>query len=80
MDATTVGGALIEEVQADTPAQQAGLEKDDLVTEIDGVRVTDGIALIVMIRTHQPGETLEFTVMRGTDERTVEVTLDSKVG
>ncbi len=31
------GGALIEEVQADTPAQQAGLEKDDLVTEIDGV-------------------------------------------
>ena len=74
------GGALIEEVQADTPAQQAGLEKDDLVTEIDGVRVTDGIALIVMIRTHQPGETLEFTVLRGTDERTVEVTLDSKVG
>ena len=73
-------GALIEEVQADTPAQQAGLEKDDLVTEIDGERVTDGIALIVMIRTHLPGETLEFTVVRGTDERTVEVTLDSKVG
>ncbi len=73
-------GALIEEVQADTPAQRAGLEKDDLVTEIDGERVTDGIALIVMIRTHQPGDTLEFTVVRGGDERTVEVTLDSRVG
>ena len=51
-----------------------------MVTAIDGERVTDGIALIVMIRTHQPGETLEFTVVRGGDERTVEVTLDSEVG
>jgi len=73
-------GALIEEVVGDTPAQQAGLQKDDVVTEIDGERVTDGIALIVMIRTHQPGETIEFTVIRGQQERRVEITLDSKVG
>jgi putative serine protease PepD len=74
------GGALIEEVQQDTPADQAGLVEDDLVTEIDGNRVTGGIALIVMIRTHQPGETIEFTVQRGDDERRVELVLDSKVG
>jgi len=73
-------GAVIDEVQPDTPAAAAGLEKDDLVTEVDGTRVTDGIALIVMIRTHQPGETLDFTVLRGESERQVEVTLDSKVG
>jgi len=73
-------GAVIDEVQEDTPAEAAGLEKDDLVTQVDGDRVTDGIALIVMIRTHQPGETLEFTVLRGDTERQVEVTLDSKVG
>jgi len=73
-------GALIEEVTPDAPAERAGLEKDDVVTEVDGERVTDGIALIVMIRTHQPGETIEFTVVRGQDERQVEVTLDSKVG
>jgi len=73
-------GALIEEVVGDTPAQQAGLQKDDVVTEVDGERVTDGIALIVMIRTHQPGETIEFTVIRGQQERRVEITLDSKVG
>ena len=73
-------GAVIEEVQPDTPAERAGLAKDDVVTALEGDRVTDGIALIVMIRTHQPGETLEFTVVRGDEERTVEVTLDSKVG
>ncbi|MEO5851295.1 MAG: trypsin-like peptidase domain-containing protein [Nocardioides sp.] len=73
-------GAVIDEVVADTPAQRAGLAKDDLVTAVEGERVTDGIALIVMIRTHRPGETLEFTVVRDGNERRVQVTLDSKVG
>ena len=50
------------------------------MTAVDGQPVTDGIALIVAIRTHQPGETIEFTVMRGGEERTVEVTLDGEVG
>ena len=45
-----------------------------------GERITDGIALIVSIRAHQPGETLEFTVLRDGEEQTFEVTLDSEVG
>ena len=59
---------------------ESGLREGDLVTEVDGERVTDGIALIVAIRSHQPGETLEFTVERDGDERTISVTLDSEVG
>ncbi|KRF37813.1 hypothetical protein ASG94_04590 [Nocardioides sp. Soil805] len=73
-------GALITEVNEGTPAQDAGLLKDDLVTRVEGEPVTDGIALIVAIRTHQPGETIEFTVQRDGEERTVEVTLDGEVG
>ena len=63
-----------------TPAEDAGLRSDDLVIAVNGVRVTDGIALIVSIRNHQPGETLEFTVVRGGRESKVEITLDSEVG
>jgi putative serine protease PepD len=73
-------GALITEVMDGTPAQDAGLLEDDVVTRVDGERVTDGIALIVAIRTHQPGETIVFTVRRDGEERTVEVTLDGEVG
>lgn len=73
-------GALITEVMDGTPAQDAGLLEDDVVTRVDGEPVTDGIALIVAIRTHQPGETIEFTVRRDGEERTVEVTLDGEVG
>jgi putative serine protease PepD len=73
-------GARIDKVMPDTPAQEAGLRKDDVITAVDGERVTDGIALIVAIRTHQPGDTIEFTVVRGGDERNVQITLGAEVG
>ena len=73
-------GARIDQVMPDTPAQAAGLRKDDVVTAVEGERVTDGIALIVAIRTHQPGETIEFTVVRDGEERTIKITLGSETG
>jgi putative serine protease PepD len=73
-------GATVDEVLKDSPAQDAGLKNGDLITAVNGARVTDGIALIVAIRAHQPGETLEFTVERDGGERTVDVTLDGEVG
>lgn len=73
-------GALITKVNAGTPAEDAGLRKDDVVTEVNGKLVADGIALIVAIRTHQPGDTIEFTINRDGAEQSVEVTLDGEVG
>jgi putative serine protease PepD len=73
-------GAEIDEVIEDTPAEDAGLEEGDVVVALEGQKVTDGIALIVSIRSHQPGETLTFTVLRDGDEKDIDVTLDSEVG
>ena len=73
-------GATITEVMPDTPAERAGLEKDDVITAVDDQPVNDGIALIVAIRTHLPGETVEMSVVRGGEERVVKVELDGKVG
>ena len=73
-------GAEVDDVLPGTPAEEGGLRKGDVITEVDGERVTDGIALIVSIRSHQPGETLEFTVQRGSRELTVSVQLGSEVG
>ncbi|ANH38612.1 Serine protease Do-like HtrA [Nocardioides dokdonensis FR1436] len=73
-------GARIEEVVDGSAAEDGGLEKGDLVVEVDGDRVTDGIALIVAIRAHQSGETIEFTVLRDGSEERVEITLRPEVG
>ncbi|MGZ4496949.1 MAG: S1C family serine protease [Nocardioides sp.] len=73
-------GAVIDEVVSGTPAEKSGLEKGDVVTAVNGERVGDGIALIVSIRSHQPGETITFTVERDGHERRIRVTLGSEVG
>ena len=73
-------GALIDEVIDGTPADDSGMKKGDLVVALEGEKVTDGIALIVSIRSHQPGETLAFTIKRDGEEQTLNVTLDAEVG
>ncbi|HET6560961.1 MAG TPA: trypsin-like peptidase domain-containing protein [Marmoricola sp.] len=74
------GGATVVGVPDGTPASRAGLLEGDRIVAVEGERVADGISLIVAIRTHRPGETIELTVVRDGDERTVEVRLDAKVG
>ncbi|WGX95170.1 S1C family serine protease [Nocardioides sp. L-11A] len=73
-------GAEISKINSGSPAEDAGLRKGDVITHVNGTRVSDGNALIVAIRTHQPGETIEFTLTRGSKEQKVKVTLDGKEG
>ena len=73
-------GAEIVDVPRGTPAADAGLEEGDIVLSVEDKPVTDGIGLIVAIRSHQPGETIALTVRREGREQTLRITLDAKVG
>ena len=73
-------GAQISKINTDTPAQAAGLAAGDVVIEVDGLRVSDGIGLIVNIRSHQPGEQVEFVYLRDGEQRSTTVKLGSETG
>jgi putative serine protease PepD len=73
-------GASISEVTPDSPADEAGLRKNDVITSVDGTPVADGVELIVAIREHQPGDTIELGYERDGEERTADVTLEGTVG
>ncbi len=76
----TTDGAEITRVVPGGPAEKAGLLDGDLVVSIDGVLVTDGVSLIVAIRTRQPGQTVELTVRRDGEEQQVQIDLDGETG
>jgi putative serine protease PepD len=72
--------AKILKVGSGSPAEDAGMRKGDVVLDVAGENVPDGIALIVAIRSHRPGDTVAFTVRRGGSEMRLRITLGSEVG
>ena len=70
-------GAYVTEVTEGSPADDAGIEVGDIITEIDGDTITSADGVILAVRSHDIGDTVEVTFMRGDEEKTVEVTLGS---
>ncbi|WP_293817853.1 trypsin-like peptidase domain-containing protein [uncultured Corynebacterium sp.] len=70
-------GAVIADVNKDSPADKAGLKKGDVVTHVDDRRVDSGVGLIAAIRSHAVGDKVKLKVKEGPDgeEREVELTL-----
>ncbi|MFJ7629939.1 trypsin-like peptidase domain-containing protein [Streptomyces sp. NPDC097595] len=81
-DGAKVGGSTqgSSPVTAGGPADKAGIEADDVITEVDGARVHSGEELIVKIRSHRPGDDLKLTVTRGGKDLSITLTLGSATG
>jgi putative serine protease PepD len=72
--------AIIESVQPGMPAEEAGIQKGDEIVRVDGEPISGGVELIVAIRSHVPGDTIEIQYIRDGETNTVKVTLDGQVG
>src|SRR5580658_10164583 len=70
-------GALISEVQPDTPGAKAGLQSGDVVTELDGKAVADAGELQMTVGQKRPGETIHLQVVRDGKPMSVAVTLEA---
>lgn len=76
-DLAVDSGAYVAEVTADGPAAQAGIEKGDIVTAVDGEGIASADGLIIALREHEVGDEVTLTVVRGKDEMEIKVTLGS---
>jgi serine protease Do len=59
-----VEGALVGDVEPDSPARKAGIKTGDLITKINDKDVADGAALRSTIRGHKPGDEITLSVER----------------
>lgn len=70
-----LSGALIEWVEPDGPADEAGLREGDVIIAVEGRPVDKDHPLDRCIRRYDPGDRVEITYWRGERERTVQVEL-----
>ena len=68
-------GALVGEVESNSPAANAGLKTGDIILDVNGKQVYDASQLRNMISSMQPGAHVNLKVWRDNAERTVPVTL-----
>lgn len=57
-------GALIREVEQDSPAQEAGLKAGDIIVEMEGTVISTSDALTAKLAGHQDGDTLQLKIYR----------------
>ena len=71
-------GAVVTSVDAGTPAEQAGIQQDDLVVAVDGATIDGSTGLIAAIRDLEPGDSAQITIVRDGEQQTFEVTLTDR--
>jgi S1-C subfamily serine protease len=86
-------GVIVQSVVKDGPADKAGIEAGgttatingeevrlggDIITEVDGKKLTSMEQLVEIIQGHKPGDELELKIIRDGDEKTAAVTLGTQ--
>ncbi|WP_295155761.1 S1C family serine protease, partial [uncultured Ruminococcus sp.] len=78
-DMTSYGipeGAVIKSVTEGSPAEEAGLEENDIVTKIDDTEIKSSSDMVTVIRKASKGDKLTLTVYRQGKLMTLTVTVD----
>jgi serine protease Do len=73
-------GVLVSDVQSNTPASRAGLEKGDIILNVDSKPITDGNQLRNTISSMAPDAHVTLKVWRNGAEKDVPVTLGEQTG
>jgi len=71
----SIEGALVQEVVSDSAAEEAGVEVGDVIIAIDEKPVTSAADLRTTIGLRRSGESVQITVIRDGDERSLSATL-----
>ena len=75
-------GAFVRSVEDDSPAQEAGICKGDIIVKFDRQKVSDGDDLLDKLQYYKSGEKIEAVIARATngeyEENTIELTLGTR--
>ena len=71
-------GAVVAGVTAGSPAENAGLQVGDVITDLSGTAVNSATDLTTALASKKPGDKVTLTVYRGNQKLTVNLTLGAR--
>ena len=73
------GGASVQSVTKDSPAEEAGLQVNDIITKVNDTEITSSNDLVKLVRASNPGDTLTVTVYRQGETLELTITVGRQV-
>jgi serine protease Do len=73
-------GALINDVEADSPAEKAGIKPGDVITSFNGQPINSAHDLLFTVADCSPGQEVSLTYIRDGKEHKIKVTLAARPG
>jgi S1-C subfamily serine protease len=80
VDLGTNDGIYVAKVAEGLAAEDAGIEEGDVITSVDGQKVTKMAELQEILATKRPGDKVKVTLLHKKKSKTVEVTLKNEQG
>lgn len=72
-------GLIVSAVYAGTGADKAGLEENDVISELDGKQINSYAQLSKLLDNHKVGDTINLTIYRNDKKMNVDVTLTETI-
>ena len=73
-------GALVQSIEKNSSGEKAGLRVSDIITAVGSSTVTDIDTLYSALRPYRAGDTVEITVFRSGETKTLTITFDATPG
>lgn len=73
-------GALVNQVQPNSPASRAGIQHGDVITKVGDEAIESAAQLRVIVSQIRPGSEVDLTLVRGGETRVLSVVLGSLTG
>ena len=77
-DAGVEYGIQVFGVVDESPAQEAGMQKNDIILELDGAKLFNNDQFTKMLKMYKPGQKIKMKIYRDGDEKTLKLTLANK--
>lgn len=76
LDLSNRDGALVSEIVPDSPADNAGMQIQDVIIEFDGKKITDPSHLKNVVSSTPPGKRSKLLIVRDGNRKTINITLE----
>ena len=80
IDSSVKSGVVVNSVERGSDAEAAGLERNDIITKVDGTNVKNSAHLKYMLYKHNIGDSVKLTIVRDGNEKELTLKLTHQIG